>query len=489
MGVLNEIVSQLNKEEVRHLKIFLNRTNAEKSRKDVQLFDMLRKQANSKDESKIVEQLYGGKDKNTFYRLKNRLLEDIGKSLSLQHFNSVDANSILYNMALSRLFHRKSQFKIASYYLQKAERKATDIASYELMDVIYSDFIKLSQESLSINPEIYLEKRKQNSESLNKIRDIDDILAVLIHRIRLSHNYSKQGYQVAELLQKTIDDLSLEGDLTKNPKLRFRIYHALSRILLQQHNYEALEEYLLVTLQEFTDEQLFNKNNHDTKLQMLTYLANALWKNNKLNQSLEYLKKLKSGMDEFNGLLNDKYLFYYYNTLIACYSDQDVDKAIETLNEAIENPVIKKATPQAILVFQLNLALRYFDVGNYKQASRRAVRLKLDDTFSLLDKAFQMKINIVELIFRFEQKDFDFIEYQSESILKEYADLFTSGEYKRQAKVLELMKQMIYTSSPHKEAALAKMADWIQNDTPDDKAADTDILSYNEWLRKHFNKD
>ena len=71
--MIRQIIKSLTKDEVRSLKLFLNRTNESAERKDIYLFDQLRK--HSKGEEEICKQLYGN-NKNNYYRLKNRLKEE-----------------------------------------------------------------------------------------------------------------------------------------------------------------------------------------------------------------------------------------------------------------------------------------------------------------------------------------------------------------------------------------------------------------------------
>ncbi|MEM6508261.1 MAG: hypothetical protein AAF644_02050, partial [Pseudomonadota bacterium] len=104
MASITDIIHIMNKEEIRQLKLFLNRTKTQHERKDVRLFDLLRKSSLSAEEDKIVKQLYGKPDRNAYYRLRNRLLEDIGKSFTLQYFNHSEHNQSLYFLALSRVF-------------------------------------------------------------------------------------------------------------------------------------------------------------------------------------------------------------------------------------------------------------------------------------------------------------------------------------------------------------------------------------------------
>ena len=87
---------------------------------------------------------------------------------------------------------------------------------------------------------------------------------------------------------------------------------------------------------------MFNRSNHNDKLTILTYLTNCLYKNNKHKKSLEYAEQLLISMNEYDGFLHDKYLFYYYNSYVANYSKIDSEKALEYINKAAENNVIKQ---------------------------------------------------------------------------------------------------------------------------------------------------
>jgi pentatricopeptide repeat protein len=479
MKVLQQIIGTMNKEEIRHFKLFINRTNAAPDRKDAQLFDYIRRSWPKYNEEKILQKLYGIDEKNALYRLKNRLLEDIGKSIVLQYFDDSEYNYVLNNIALSRFFQGKGQARIAFHYLTRAGKKATDIESFELLDLIYNEFIRLSHETLEINPEEYIEKRKENRIKLNRLQEIDDILAAVIYRVKTSQNFSRQDSKIMEVLQRTVNDFA-SREVKTSPQLRFKIYHSLSRILLQQHDYISLEKYLLETFDEFTAEKLFNKNNHDTKLQMLTYLVNSLFKNGKYDAALQYAEKLKKAMNEHGSALHDKYLFYYYNSLVISYAGKgEFDKAIDILDEARESDVIRKL-PMYMVFIYLNLAALNFDKKNYKAALKNLVKLSMHDSFNNLDEAFRFKINIVELIIRYELGDFDFVERRIEQVRKEFAHLLNTREYWREKDLLGIIMEMMNSTSIRSNKDLAAKMKKLAGTEGYDEG---DIIKYRDWLK------
>ena len=479
MNILQQIIASMNKEEVRHLKLFMGRTNAGPDRKDIELFDYIRQHPESYDEARIQNKLYGSGDKNALYRLKNRLLDDIGKSLALQYSDESDFNQVSLNLQLARHFLSISQFQTALFYLGKAEKKAIVGENYELLDLIYSEYIRYSQETLGVNPGEYIRKRKENRENLARLQEIDDVLAEVVYKVRTTQNFTGQDYRFIENLRKKIAALTPKKATGKSMQMRFRVYHSLSRILLQKHDYTSLEKYLLDTLAEFSREKLFNRNTHDTRLQMLTYLANAQFKNQKREESLATAERLKQAMSEFGGLLHDKYLFFYYNILVINYSEKDRNKAIEILNEIKENPVITKQPHYHVFVY-LNLMVLYFDNYNYRQSLRSLVRLTMEEGYQNLDVNLRMKITVAELIIRYELKDEEFLEKRIEQVRKEFSAELKQREGKRHLEMLGLLGEFAVAENVLRNKPLQKKIKTFLDKNPNPVG---DLINYNNWLR------
>ncbi len=478
MKILQQIIGMMNKEEVRHLKLFMGRTNAGEERKDIELFDYIRQHNEDYDETKIQQKLYGPRDKNALYRLKNRLLEDIGKSITLQYIDESDFNAVVNQLLLSRFFLSKSQSQIAFHYLGRAEKKAIAADNPELMDLVYGEYIRFSQETLEINQTEYIKKRRINREQLNQLQEIDDVLAEVVYKVRTTQNFSGQDYRMIETLRKRVNEFSKQKSTSNSILLRFKIYQSLSRILLQKRDFVLLEKYLEQTFEEFTREGLFSRNKHDTKLQLLTYLANAQFENKKFEQSLATASRLKAAMNEYGGLLHDKYLFFYYNILVIGYSEKNKEKAIEILNEAKDNIVIKKLPFYLVFVF-LNLTVLNFDNGNYKLAIRNLVKLTMETGFAGLDRILRMKIAIAELIIRFELQDIDTLERRLEQVKKEFADLFRTKDGRRQSDMISILSAMCTSTSIRRDKNLRKK---ILKITGTPTAKTNDVINYNDWL-------
>jgi hypothetical protein len=480
---LNLLVESLQKEEVRHLKLAIQKYESDSElRKDIQLFDLIRK-GTDYDDDYVHALLYpDDKSKNSFYRLRNRLMDEINKSLLTLHYNESDVNSILYNIILSRLFQQRNNFKMSYFFLRKAEKKAVDLNLPEFQDIIYSDLIKISTETLEIDPETYIQKRKENRAVLNQLNEIDDVLAVLVYRIKVSQNFNQKNYNVVNLLSTTLKQYANKETTRNNPVLKMKIYQAVSRILLQQHDYIELEKYLSITLKEFTFDKLFNKNNHEVKLQMLTYFANALFKNRKFDESLSIGEKLKSALNEFDGILKERYIFYYYNSQVNNYSVLDKHKAIQVLEEAVNDKAVHK-NKFNVMFLNLQMALQYFDLKEFKPALKSIVKIKQEENFKVFDEALQIKILVFEMMVRFELEDFDFIESLLTKIKRDYRDLLKESGFLRQKLMTDILGKIIYADE-QKSISIKKKINELIDSSKDTEAGDIDLVNYNIWIKE-----
>lgn len=488
MDILNQIVEMMTKEEVRHFKLFAARTQVKGARKDIELFDYIRRMGEEFDEDKIFEKLYGEGDKNPFYRLKNRLLGDLNKSIILQHIDDDDILYIFHLISLARFFQNRSNTSVALHYIRRAEKKAIQMENFELLDFIYSELIKLSHEIPEINPEDYIHKRKENREQLNHYREIDDILAAVIYRLKISQDSVGGRTSIADLLQKTVEDFSQNPSLKQSAKLRYTLYNAVSRMLLSRGDYFTLEEYLLSTYDEFQAEGLFSRRTHETKLQMLVYLVNTLAKNGKLKEAEQFIDQLKDGLEEYGRIHYKKYLFYYYNGLVAIYKQLNISRCIEILEECVQEEKFKDQ-PGFDFLMWVNLAVLYFDDHKFRKALKTLVKVGIHDAYSQQGSAFRLRLAVFEIVLRMETAEFDVIDSRLEKVRKEYADLLETDEFRTEKMLLSIIRHMNESVNYKADEKLAIEVKGFMETTPrGEEMEDFSFMDYHFWLSGKFGK-
>ncbi len=486
MDVLNQMIMLMDRKEVKNFKIYMGRVTANEDRKDLKLFDLIRKSADKYNEDKAFEKLYQNEDdKNAFYRLKNRLMEDINKSIFLQEFQSDNAMLSFYLSALGHYYFSKTEYKLAFYHYKKAEKKAQEMEDYGLLDIIYARLIRISQEIFTSNPEDYIRKRRENRNLLNKLSELDDVLEAVEYRMKLSQNLSANK-SINELLKITIDDYVNSEELKVSSRLQFGIYKVVSRVLLQNNDFPKLEEYLVHAYSEFEDREFFHKNNHDTKLEMLSWIANSLFKNKKYQASLDYAALLKTEMERFDKMLNDRFELFYYNILVINFSALNSTKAIEILLSLTEKDKIVKQPIYGGFIYS-NLAVLYYQRKEYKKALKYINELIHFEGYRTMDTMVKLKLALGELIIRYELNEKEILEYRYKQIIKDFSETLIQPEILWEKLFLDIMHLMISDQHFKRSISFKSLVQSFLEKAATLDGTDEMLFMYDTWVKEKAN--
>ena len=470
-NALDTIVQSLSKEEVRFFKLFLKRTD-NKNRKDVDLFDYMKRKKGDFTTKDILKKLET--NPNNYYQIKNRLYHELNNSMVWQYIWKDKQSKSFSFVLLSRVYKNKGELELSLHYLKKAEKEAIDSELFEVLSIIYSEIIQLSHELISIDVDHYIELKRNNIKILSEIDEMDLLLAKIMYDIKTKQNFGKSDGSLVKLIKTKYGKISKEKNLVNSPRFRIRLFKMYSRLLLQERDYQSLEKFLIESYNEFGKDKLFNRSNHNEKLTLLTYLSNCLYKTKKYKQSLKYSEQLLFSMKEYDSFLYDKYLFYYYNMLVLNYAKTDKKKALDYLNKASKSEAIKRLPSYNAFIY-LNRSLIYYYEDNYKESQKNIARLIMQEDFLLLDKSFQLKILVTELMIRIliSNKNLD---NKFKDIKKNYKSLLEEENHLREKIMIGLLSKKINNEDIEgdKEKLLSYMSDY--------DSEDIDIISYNSWL-------
>ncbi len=472
MKQLNNIIHSLTKDEIRFYKLFVGRTKQTKERKDLILFDLIKKSSDEKLHKKISDKL--NITPNNFYQLKHRIYNDLNNSMVWQHISKDQQSKSFRFVLLARVFKNKGELDLAYHFLQIAEKEAINLELFEILSIVYSELIELSHEQISIDIKKYIELKIQNTKILNEIEKTDLLLAQLMFDIKTKQNFSNSDSDLIEKLTKNYLSVSKDKEVLNSPRFKMRLFKMYSRLLLQEKNYKGLKEFLISSYEDFTTNGIFNRSNHNDKLTLLTYLTNSLYKLKEHKASLEYAELLKDSLEEYDAFLSDKYIFYYYNSLVLNYSVKDKAKALKILEKASKNEIIKKLPAYTTFIY-LNTALLYYYLSDFANASRNIARLIQQEDFLLLGEMFRLKLQIVELIIKLALKKNDLVLEKIEAIRFDYKSLLKEDKAKRDIKLLSIISKV---------AAQDEFIDDVkefQSTFIHDE--DIDIINYNDWLK------
>ena len=474
-NALDTIVQSLSKEEVRFFKLFLKRTD-NKNRKDVDLFDYMKKKKGDFTTEDVLKKLET--NPNNYYQIKNRLYHELNNSMVWQYIWKDNQSKSFSFVLLARVYKDKGELELAFHYLKKAKKEAIDSELYEILSIVYTETIQLSHELISIDVDKYIALKRENILILSEIDEVDLLLAKVMYDIKTKQNFGKADLSLFKLIKRKYVKISKENNLVNSARFRIRLFKMYSRLLLQERDYQSLEKFLIESNNEFEKDKLFDRSNHNEKLTLLTYLTNCLYKTKKHKESLKYAELLLISMKEYDSFLYDKYLFYYYNMLVLNYAKTDKKKALIYLNKASKNEVIKKLPSYTSFIY-LNKSLIYFHEDNFIDAQKNMSRLILQEDFILLDKAFQLKILIADIIIRFKNGKHDIID-KIKDIRRNHKQLLLDEEYVRDREMINIISKKINHEDivDDKKRILSYMSDY--------DSEDLDIISYNIWLRNNL---
>ena len=115
MKDLEKIIESLTKDEIRFFKLFINRTTStkNKSRKDEELFNFLKKGKQKDHSTKEILKKLNISNSNNYYQLKNRIYNDINNSMTWQHISKDKQSSSFSYILMARVFKNRAELEIS----------------------------------------------------------------------------------------------------------------------------------------------------------------------------------------------------------------------------------------------------------------------------------------------------------------------------------------------------------------------------------------
>lgn len=483
MNPLPEAIALMTKEEQRAFKLYAQKVQVKGKRRDIALFDLIRDAGDAYDDTAAAREIYPRHSINAFHRLKSRLLAEINKSQVLLQVDHNETLKLYHFLSVVEFYFQKRHFELAHWFLRKADKLAKRLNQYEALEIILNGYIRLSQQVVAIDPEPYIERRKQNRATLTKIQELDDVLAAAIHKVAITQNYGPAGSEIMDLLQETVHKYVAEGAISANPPFRFKLFQAISRIMLDRRDYVTLETYTIATLEEFERDGLFSRQWHDNKLQMLTFIVNALHKNARYEASLQYAAKMREEIDAFGGFLRRKYEFFYFNSLVINYFELDISKAIAVLEEMVASPALVEV-PFYELFIHMNLALAWHDQGNLQKSIRYVVKTYLLEGFKTAAPALQLRVAVAELIVRYKLRQYDMVVQRVRQVKNDFKASLKTSEFGREKALVALIARMNEVLDPKTDKRCQKYLKQFHAIHTAEDSRDGELMDYEAFIKE-----
>lgn len=488
MRNLFDLIGKLTKEEKRHFKIYLQRIKqADGEHRLITLFDLVNDGICQTDDA-LNGRLYPhNTDKNAYYRLKNRLIADLERSLLLLHVGMNDRVEIMSQISMAQIYYFKALYKDAYELLKKAERNAEKGDHTDLLAVIYELIVKMAFDFEPIDLKNYSDKQLNNLTRYQNALQTDRLIKNLSYRL-LKSNFNVRDTHLNTTLEEIRETLSIQTELLESPKMQFDISNTIRRILLQKEDYDGLEAYLIENLRDFETKQLYKKETHVHKIISLIWLVNTLLKNRKFKAMNSYTALLHEALLAYNKLYYEKYIWIYYQSLISQYFySNELVHAIDLLNSLSNERHSSGATQYDMFVYG-NLSVAYYCAQQLRKAMSSLAPLLQREVFGKLSVELQLRVRLLEVILHYENSDFDFIDYKISEIRHAYKTLLQQGTYSRESAFIRLFKRCIAHPKPFSDATIRqRIADFVQ-ESPPFAPSSNEFISYRLWFESKLNK-
>ncbi|MCB0516497.1 MAG: hypothetical protein R2798_12435 [Chitinophagales bacterium] len=486
---LTQLVQALNKEELRNFKLYSARLQHEhKTNKTVELLDEIKYQNKDEFSDELVQSFFAAENKNAFYRLKNRLMNDIENSLLLIHREKDIKFEIYKLIELGNIFRYKSKYELAFYYLQKAEKVARSSAGYsDMLNVVYDEIISLANDYYQINPEIYIQKKQKNIEENLDATQATYLIASINYQLK-SSNFSFKEKNISQKLDQLIKNLSINPHIADSQQVQFQIHEALRTNLLQKKDFVQLETYLLESLHKFEKLKYFADKYYEKKFIILNWLINVQAINLKFAESLRYTEIFHEELQKNNRKFYDKYLWVYHQSLILNYSFLNRNReVIELLTDIKDNPKLNGHSFYDVLIY-LNLSIAYFNENKISQAMKHLLPLLMPEVYSKLSRNLILNISIVEIILHIENEDLLYLESKIKELKRNFRSEFKTTQYAREKDFIDLLQHIVFTPQAFKSKKLRQKISAFIEESPVFEPGSNEAINYKLWLVSKMEK-
>lgn len=485
MDILERIIENLTSDEVRRFKILSNRFKADEEKKLLVLFDAIRAGNYKQAESDVITQFYGStspKAKNSYYRLRNKLLNNLEKSLLFYHFNYKNSIESYGNIQLSILFRERGLYREAFYNLKKAEKIAIEYDQFNVLEIIYDEMVKLSVH-LEVDIENIIDKRKENLKKIEILRANSEVLGMVTQQL-MKRNYSRsnKSQSVIETLENVKNRIEEHKDIFHSSSGKIMILKTVVSILIQKSAYRELAEYAKEMFEDFSANKLFNKDNHSTRLMLRIWRINSLQKLLALKEAKKEIDLLYHDLQLYQRQNFNELAFHYYSPNVYNYKLLgDLDGASEALKMAFRHNEILKNEVQE-LYLQISLSDQYFSQELYAQAADVVQKINNHKGFAFLDEELRFYIHVFEIVIYYESKKYKSVESKHRALKKKFKHILKDEFYAKAKKFLDILMRLNKAAIEGKKVFLKSAYKHFVEDFPHSEIGDNQIILYEVYL-------
>lgn len=485
MDILEAVIQSLTSDEVRRFKILSNRFKADEEKKLLILFDAIRSEKYVGKEDQLLLELYSDTDpktKNRYYRLRNKLLDNLEKSLVFYHFKYKDSIHAYYDIQLAVMFKERGNLELSRYFLKKGEKKALALDQFNILEIIYGEYVQLAFSNIDIDIKQILEKRKENLRKLEIHRHNTEAIALIKQELKRSKIKGTKG-SVLDLLETIKKDIEETADIFHSTDAKILLFQTVSTILHSKAAWPQLVEYLFETIREFEDQELFNKDNHSARLLMRLRLIISLYNSYRLNEAVEQLAIFEKEMKMFSKQNYHTYIFNYYN--IKIYNLKLLGATSQTtsvIKEALSIPEIRNNSSNRDVIL-ISLAGQQFNEGKWPEALETIKEIQDSKGYSEFSSSLRCYLDLFKMVNQYENKEYDRALDSYKGLKKRFRKLLKTEEHQKAARFGELLARMSDAAITGKRVSLRAAVRGFEEKFTESLPHESEIINPLMYLR------
>jgi hypothetical protein len=486
VDILERIIEHLSSDEVRRFKILSNRFKADEEKKMLVLFDEIRGGDFKAREDQAIILLYGevtSRSKNSYYRLRNKLLSSLEKSLLFYHFNYKNAIEAYSYIQLALLMAERGLHREAYYDLKKAEKAALVQEQFNVLEIVYDHMVQLAQHC-EVDIAAVIERRKTNRGKLEVLRANREILGMLSSELsRRNYARSKRSHNVIETLETIRQQLEEHEEVFNSVSGRTMVMQTVISILLQKSAYGELAEYARQTFEEFEANGFFNRDNHALRLRLRVYRINALQKLLRLQEAEGETQAFFQDLKAYQSQNYQEFAFHYYSTRVFTLKHQGaLPEADQLLRQALKQEDILIEKPYEIYL-KISQADLLFLQGDYEAALDKVSRLQAHGSFAQLDEEMQLYLAVFGLINRYEAGQYVEAEVAYKEMRREHRALLRDEFYAHVRRFTDILMRLITAATDDKGMHLRATHRNFVRDFGPSEIGSNQIILYDVYLQ------
>ena len=489
MDDIKEIIQTLDEENRKEFKHFLNRFRQKGSRKDVALFELLRKDEDFKS-GHIMNKLYGKVNKEAYYALRKRLNKQLIDFVILKSRDNdtTAVSKVMEFINLSQYLYDRKKNALSYRYLTRALELATEIEHYELLNAIYNLLIDQNQWQSEEELSDILARHKANKKKQDLEERVNFANSIIKQKL-LECQKNMNPIDFESLTSSVFSELEVDEMALQHPRTVYKLMSLSRNSIIASKDFASFEPFIRRKYRELEENNTFTAKTSYYQLGLLYYLSHTLYRNKKFTESKQYLEQL-------NILLNGDGIAYYavyypkYKLLQSSVSvfTHEIKMALENLRALLDDPRIKLEHTEKARLY-VNMGIYNFLDRNISASHKNLMSIYHSDKWceKHLGVEWVLKKNLLEVLLFFDMGKQDVAESRLRSLERTYRSLFRHPLYSRVKGFVSLIKFVVFNAdqvtSKQFNEMVERSIDWRPAEEEDLQA-----MGFYAWLKSKMQK-